>query len=372
MEVLQTIKENKQKVIDGYINCIPNPFNGMKKYFSGIFPGALVCITAETSVGKTSLAKYIYVFSVADYILSLKNQSDLDYVCYWFGLEESVEEFDISIIQYALAKYYNVNKTQDELLSRINPLDEETIKLIESNIIQDYFNLVKKFIIFDDRTSNPTGIYKQCRNLSYSRGKHINKTIETKDGPIEVYSHYRPNNANEIVAVVIDNVNILEPEKNDLGIPLDLSGSIDRMVNSYARKQMSKHWNWHICCVQQQQMAAGDLNHFKAGRLEPEPQKLGDNIKVARSYQVILGLFSPYKHKLNNYYSYQIVESDKSPGLEDCFRSIHMCKNRFGRTGVAEPIFFNPKGFSFESLPKPDDKLAISNFINKKNQILNE
>ena len=146
MEVLQTIKENKQKVIDGYINCIPNPFNGMKKYFSGIFPGALVCITAETSVGKTSLAKYIYVFSVADYILSLKNQSDLDYVCYWFGLEESVEEFDISIIQYALAKYYNVNKTQDELLSRINPLDEETIKLIESNIIQDYFNLVKKFV----------------------------------------------------------------------------------------------------------------------------------------------------------------------------------------------------------------------------------
>jgi hypothetical protein len=161
MEVLQTIKENKQKVIEGYINCIPNPFNGMKKYFSGIFPGALVCITAETSVGKTSLAKYIYVFSVADYILSLKNQSDLDYVCYWFGLEESVEEFEISIIQYALAKYYNVNKTQDELLSRINPLDEETIKLIESNIIQDYFNLVKKFIIFDDRTSNPTGIYKQ-------------------------------------------------------------------------------------------------------------------------------------------------------------------------------------------------------------------
>ena len=117
MEVLQTIKENKQKVIEGYINCIPNPFNGMKKYFSGIFPGALVCITAETSVGKTSLAKYLYVFSVAEYILSLKNQSDLDYVCYWFGLEESVEEFDISIIQYALAKYYNVNKTQDELLN---------------------------------------------------------------------------------------------------------------------------------------------------------------------------------------------------------------------------------------------------------------
>jgi hypothetical protein len=144
MEVLNTIKQNRQQLIDGYINCIPNPFNGMKKYFSGIFPGALVCVTAETSVGKTSLAKYLYVFSVADYILSLNNPSDLDYTCYWFGLEESVEEFDISVIQYALAKYYNVNKTQDELLSRIKELDDNTIKLIESTKVQDYFNLVKK------------------------------------------------------------------------------------------------------------------------------------------------------------------------------------------------------------------------------------
>lgn len=372
MEVLNTIKQNKEQIVKGYINCIPNPFESMRKYYSGIFPGALVCMTAETSVGKTSIAKYVYVFSVADYILSLNNRSDLDYVCYWFGLEESVEEFDISIIQYALSKYHNLNKTQDELLSRIKELDDDTIKLIESKEVQDYFNLVKNFVIFDDHTSNPTGIYKNCRNLSNQRGKHISKTLQIDGKDVEVYSHYEPTNPNEIVAVVIDNVNILESEKNHLGVALDLSGSIDIMVNSYARKQMTKHWNWHVCCVQQQQMAAGDLNHFKAGRLEPEPQKLGDNIKVARSYQVIIGLFSPYKHKLNNYYGYQILSSDKSDGLEDCFRSVHICKNRFGRTGVALPVFFNPKGFNFEALPKPNDSLNLTNFITKKNYILNE
>jgi hypothetical protein len=371
MEVLNVIKDNKKQLIEGHINCIPNPFKGLQKYYSGIFPGALIGLTAETSVGKTSLAKYIYVFSVADYILSLKNPSDLDYLCYWFGLEESVEEFDISIIQYALSKYHNKNKTQDELLSRIDPLDEETIKMIESSQVQDFFKLVKSFVLFDDTTSNPTGIYKKCREISLKRGKHVNKTIETSTGPIEVYSHYEPTNPHEIVSVVIDNVNILEPEKNELGIALDLSGSIDRMVNSYARKQMTKHWNWHVCCVQQQQMAAGDLNHIKAGRLEPEPQKLGDNIKVARSYQVIIGLFSPYKHKLANYYNYQILNSDKKEGLEDCFRTVHICKNRFGRTGVAMPSFFNPKGFSFETICSPNDVNTLNNFINKKNSILN-
>lgn len=52
MEVLNTIKQNKEQIVKGYINCIPNPFESMRKYYSGIFPGALICMTAETSVGK--------------------------------------------------------------------------------------------------------------------------------------------------------------------------------------------------------------------------------------------------------------------------------------------------------------------------------
>jgi hypothetical protein len=153
---------------------------------------------------------------------------------------------------------------------------------------------------------------------------------------------------------------------------LDLSGCIDKLVNSYMRKQVTKHWKWHVCCVQQQQMAAGDLNHYKAGKLEPEPQKLGDNIKVARSYQVIIGLFSPYKHKLTNYYKYQILNSDRTEGFEECFRTVHICKNRFGRTGIAEPVFFNPKGFSFFSMPRNDDTENLNHLLTHKKTILTD
>lgn len=52
MDILKTIEESRASLINGHINSIPMPFSGTRKAFSGIFPGALVCITAETSVGK--------------------------------------------------------------------------------------------------------------------------------------------------------------------------------------------------------------------------------------------------------------------------------------------------------------------------------
>jgi hypothetical protein len=373
MDILKVIEESRDSLIQGHINSIPMPFNGTRKAFSGIFPGALVCVTAETSVGKTSLAKYLYLFSVADYILDDPAFKSFKYKCIWFGLEESEEEFDISILQYAISKYFNKHCTQDELLSRIEPISEEVIAMIKSDPVQRYFDTVKSFTKFDDQTGHATGIYKTCQEYSKEIGEHHYKEKQLSGGKvINIYSHYTQNDPNEIVAVVIDNVNILELEKNELGMSLDLSGCIDRLVNTYMRKQVTKHWKWHVCCVQQQQMAAGDLNHYKAGKLEPEPQKLGDNIKVARSYQVILGLFSPYKHKMTNYYKYPILASDRVDGFEECFRTIHICKNRFGRTGVAEPLFFNPKGFSFFSMPKNDDTQNLNQLLTYKQQILKD
>jgi hypothetical protein len=373
MQIINLIEENRDALIRGHINSIPMPFKGIRKAFSGIFPGALVCVTAETSVGKTSLAKYLYLFSVADYILDDPSFSNFKYKCLWFGLEESEEEFDISILQYAISKYYNKHCTQDELLSRINPISDEIISMIKSHPVVTYFNTVKSFTKFDDQTGHATGIYKSCQDYSKEIGEHHYKEKTLANGKvINLYSHYTQEDPNQIVTVVIDNVNILELEKNELGMSLDLSGCIDKLVNSYMRKQVTKHWKWHVCCVQQQQMAAGDLNHYKAGKLEPEPQKLGDNIKVARSYQVIIGLFSPYKHKLTNYYKYQILNSDRTEGFEECFRTVHICKNRFGRTGIAEPVFFNPKGFSFFSMPRNDDTENLNHLLTYKKTILTD
>lgn len=371
MKILQTIIEKRENLLKGNINCIPLPFIGSRAYYSGISPGQLVCITAETSVGKTSLAKFLYVFSVADYMLALPDELHLDYHCYWFGLEESLEEFEVSILQYALSQYYKLYVTQDELLSRITPLNPTTIELIESEFVQRYFKLCKSFVHFDEVTANPTGIFKECEKIADERGTHHFIEGTTKKGEvINKYDYYEPKNPNEIVVAVIDNVNILEGEKSEQGHTLELPASIDKMVNSYARKKMSKHWKWHVCCIHQLQMAAGDLAHFKAGKLDPDTQKLGDNTRVGRSYQVVMGLTSPKKHNISVEDKYQIIPNNLTNGLEDCYRAFHITKNRFGRSNTKESLFFNPKGFSFEKLPLPDSP-EMERYFLLKDQILN-
>jgi hypothetical protein len=63
MEILETIKTKRDNLVKGNINCIPFPFLGSRTAYSGIGPGQLVCVTAETSVGKTSVSKFIYIKS---------------------------------------------------------------------------------------------------------------------------------------------------------------------------------------------------------------------------------------------------------------------------------------------------------------------
>lgn len=69
MEILNTIVENKKALIEGRINSIPLPFSASKRYFSGIFPGALVCLTAETSVGE-----FLPSILVTNWIITSQNR----------------------------------------------------------------------------------------------------------------------------------------------------------------------------------------------------------------------------------------------------------------------------------------------------------
>ena len=370
MKIKNTILENKHNLEQGNINTIPLPYKGTKKVLSGIYPGALSCITAESGVGKTTFAKHMYIFNVANLIIENPIFKHLNYKCLWFGLEESFEEFECSILQHALSRYHNTYVSQDMLLSRINPLPDNIIKLIETEKVQLFYNLCLKITDFQDNISNPTGIYKHCRNYSEEIGSHKNKIIKIKNVNTEIYSHYEQNDINQIVSVVIDNVNILTTEKNHLGVNLSLDGTIDLMVNHYMRNQVTKHWKWHVCCIQQQKMAGGDIQYLKLDRLEPDKQKLGDNLKVARSYQIILGLFSPYAHRKPKYLNYPIASNSNTNGFEDFYRSLHVIKNRFGRSGTVESLFFNPLGFDFISLPKFDNH-NISEFLNLKNEIVN-
>ena len=68
-EVLNKIKTNRDNNKGGYYNCIPfEGFERFKKIILGIRNSEQIIITASSGVGKTQLAKYMFIQSPLNYI----------------------------------------------------------------------------------------------------------------------------------------------------------------------------------------------------------------------------------------------------------------------------------------------------------------
>ena len=164
-----------------------------------------------------------------------------------------------------------------------------------------------------DSISNSYGIYKYCRIKSEEWGEHFYEDLlgsgevitksqyndlknlddrykdysvnELKDkfklNPSEYkvfwkYSHYVPNNPKQHVIAIIDNINCFEPDKHEK----DLKSAMDNFMYNYARKNITKHWRWTLCAVQQNVGGAEEQSFTYKGtsvveKLVPSLDKLG-------------------------------------------------------------------------------------------------
>ena len=87
-EVLNKIKTNRENNKSGYYNCIPfEGFERFKKIIPGISNGEQIIITASSGVGKTQLAKYMFIQSPINYV---RNHPELNIKLdiIWFSLED--------------------------------------------------------------------------------------------------------------------------------------------------------------------------------------------------------------------------------------------------------------------------------------------
>lgn len=76
---------------------------------------------------------------------------------------------------------------------------------------------------------------------------------------------------------------------------------------------------------------------------------LGDSKVTGRDYNLVIGLFSPYRYKIEEHSGYNIKK------LKNFYRSINIIKNRDGLADFKVPIFFDGATNYFQELPKSDD-----------------
>jgi hypothetical protein len=133
---------------------------------------------------------------------------------------------------------------------------------------------------------------------------------------------------------------------------MTLKQSIDKL-SEYCAKYLRNRYHYSIVAIQQQAFESEGNEAFKLGRVRPSVAGLGDSKYVSRDADIVLGLFSPFRFGITEYFGYDISI------LKDHIRFLEVIVNRNGEMGGLLPLWFDGAVCDFRELPLPEDKANI-------------
>lgn len=353
--VLEEIKENKARRERGEIVNIPFPFPKFSAHVPGIQKGRYIGVTANQKVGKTKLADYIFLYSTFKFWQ--KNRDKIKLKIFYFTLEMSKEEKVKEAISHFLYTETKgrIRKSPDKINSQFGDyiLDGTTLKEIES--LRILFEEFEEIVEFVDNIKNPFGIYKHVRSYAEANGKYVYKTVKTRDEEgneesIKVEDYYIPDHPNEYVIIITDHVSLLQNENGGN----DPKATMDKFSKDYCLK-MRDRWKYIPVNVQQQAQAQEGVENKKAGKLQPSVDGLGESKIIGRDYDILIGLFSPFRHRIENYNGYNIFNPMTGEGLQEMYRELSVIANRRGQM-VSTDLYFDGSVNYFKELPSPGSR----------------
>ena len=355
--VIANLKERRQRIIDGQLNCIPSPFKRFSEDFIGIEQSCYYTITSFTKGGKSQFTSYTFIYKPLMFCYFTK--ADIDIKILYFPLEETPDRIMQRFISWLLFDFSNgkIRVSPRELRSTTSPVSKEVLDLINSEEIQDILKYFEEHIIFPEESTNPTGIYKYYKNYAEEHGTVYTKSGKYKDEfgniqNIQVFDRYEQDNSNEYRLVIIDTINLIDTERG-----MTLKQSMDKL-SEYCAKYLRNRYNYSPVIIQQQAFEQEGNEAFKIGRVRPSVAGLGDSKYTSRDSNVVLGLFSPFRFALKEYEGYDISK------FKDNIRFLEMIVNRDGEMGGLCPLFFDGAVCQFEELPRPEDKSKLQQVYN--------
>ena len=355
--VLLNLSERRDRIINGYLNCIPSPFKRFSNDFIGIEQSCYYTITSFTKGGKSQFTSYTFIYKPLMFCYFTK--ADIDIKILYFPLEETPERIMQRFISWLLFDFSKgkIRISPRDLRSTTSAVSQEILDIIQSDEIQDILQYFEEHVIFPEEAANPTGIFKYCKSYAEEHG-----TVHTKEGKYkddlgiiqtrQVFDSYEQDNPNEYRLVIIDTINLIDSERG-----MTLKQSMDKL-SEYCAKYLRNRYHYSPVIIQQQAFESEGNEAFKLGRVRPSVAGLGDSKYTSRDSNVVLGLFSPFRFALRDYEGYDISK------FKDNIRFLELIVNRDGEMGGLCPLFFDGAVCDFKELPKPNDKESLAKIYN--------
>lgn len=345
------IKERADKIRNGGVNCISSPFVRFRTEFIGTEQKKYYIVTANTKVGKTQFANFLFVFN--NIIYAYEHPEQIRLKIFYYALEETPEDITLRFMSFLLNKYANIRISPSDLSSSSNvPISDSVLEALELPQIKNLLDFYDTHVEFSS-TRNPTGINKEVRKFMLDNGTVHYKKVVVKDEftgeykQVDKFDYYEPNDPNLYTLVIVDHASLLQPEQG-----LTDKTKIDKM-SEYFVELRNKYFVSPIL-IQQQTADRESLDAFKEGKLRPTAQGLADSKYTSRDCNCLIGVFNPFKHELPEYKKYDITK------LRDNARFVEIILNRGGSCGGIVGLYFDGVTCNWAELPKSDDYTGLN------------
>lgn len=352
---LTSLKEKKQRVKDGKLNCIPFNLGEFTLEVPGIEREQIVIVTAGSKVGKTQLCDWLYLYTPLEF--TLENPDKCNVKILYYSLEVSKQKKIQQMMCYLLAKKSKFDiRVSLKILNSVfqnQPVDDEILELLDTEEYREFGQHLEEHVNFEDSIRHPTGIFKNVKefleaNGTWSTAKKEVYNILTKEYETrEVKDQYIPNDPEMYVIVIIDHLSLLSTEKN----VKDVRDAMILFSSTYALELRDKY-KCTVVMVQQQSMAQEGTENKKLNMVLPSMNGLGEAKITARDANLILGLFSPHKLEIPSFFKYDITY------WQDNIRFMNVIGNREGGGNSICPLLFDGATNTFLTLPPPDKDLT--------------
>ena len=136
---------------------------------------------------------------------------------------------------------------------------------------------------------------------------------------------------------------------------MNLHQTMAQWSTNYALKQITKHWNWAVVNVIQQEQSGEKEQFTMKGesiqkKTEPSLAGFANNKEIQRDAKVVIGGYSPDRYGFDDYHGYDIRR------FRDCFRGFKVLKNRFGAPNKYHHFLFDGATNRFVELPKSTER----------------
>lgn len=347
--VLGNLKRRKEKLLNGGINSIPSPFLRFSDDFIGIEQGSYHVVTSTTKGAKTQFASYVYVFNSLLY--AYNNPDKVRLKIFYYPLEETPEDIMTRFMSFLLYTMSGgkIRVAPIDLKSTKNhkPVDDGVLELLNTRDYSEIIQFFEDTIIFSAST-NPTGVYTECRRYAEEHGTVYKKKQKIKNEfgqtvEVDAFDHYEQDDPDEYRIIFYDHVSLTSTEKG-----LTLKQSIDKLSEYFVL--LRNRYKFSPVVIQQQAFVGESLDAFKENKLRPTIANLADSKYPSRDANVVLGLFSPFKYELPEYQRYDITK------LKDNVRFLEVLVNRGGSPGGLVALYFDGAVNYFKELPRPEER----------------